>query len=215
VNAYRLFLGHILFLLCLALVLLPQFLTYQVLNGRPFPSTVVSGKLQGSGGVSPHFFDTLIHPEHGAFLWSPVLLIGLIGLAWLARRDWLLVVLLLLGFVAQTYINGSFGTTWHLSGSFGFRRLLACTPIFALGLAALIEQVRTRAGVLPVLAGAALLIYWNAGLIAQWAFVRPELRMGLIWDDMLYYQVVEVPTRVAGALGDLLFNRGRFLTNQP
>jgi hypothetical protein len=213
-QAGRLFLGHILFLLCLALVLLPQFLTYQVLNGRPFPSTVVSGKLQGSGGVSPHFFDTLIHPEHGAFLWSPVLLIGLIGLVWLARRDWLLVVLLLLGFVAQTYINGSFGTTWHLSGSFGFRRLLACTPIFALGLAALIEQVRTRAGVLPVLAGATLLIYWNAGLIAQWAFVRPELRMGLIWEDMLYYQVVEVPTRVAGVLGDLLFNRGRFLTNR-
>ena len=213
-SAGHLLAGHMIFMGCFVLVLLPQLLTYQVLNGRPFPSSVVAGKLKGGGGISPHFFDTLFHPQHGAFLWSPVLLIGLFGLALLARRDRLLATLLLLGFLAQTYINGSFGTTWHLSGSFGFRRLIECTPIFALGLALLVERARTRVGPWPLIAAALLLIYWNVGLVAQWTIVRPEMRKGLIWDEMLYYQVVEVPQRVIETFYALLFDRCRFFKNQ-
>jgi hypothetical protein len=208
-----LFRGHLIFLVCLGLALLPQFLTYQILNGRPFPSTVVSGKLSSSGGISPHFFDTLFHPQHGAFLWSPVLLIGLFGLVWIARRDCLLAWLLLLGFLVQTYINGSFGTTWHLSGSFGFRRLIECTPIFIIGLAALLDRVVLRTGPIPLLIAAAALIYWNVGLIAQWTIVRTEMRKGLIWNDMLTYQFVKVPERVVSLFSDLLFNRCRLYKN--
>lgn len=210
----RLLRGHMLFLGCFALLLLPQLLTYQALNGHPFPSSVVAGKLKGAGGLSPHFFDTLFHPQHGAFLWSPVLLPGLFGLVPLARRDWLLAVLLLLGFLAQTYINGTFGTTWHLSGSFGFRRLIECTPIVVLGLALLAEHARARVGPWPLIAMALFLVYWNVGLIAQWTIVRPEMRKGLIWDEMAYYQFVEVPRRVAGAFRALLFDRCRFFKNQ-
>lgn len=209
-----LFKGHMLFLVCLVLALVPQLLTYSVLNGRPFPSTVVSGKLSSSGGISPHFFDTLFHPQHGAFLWSPVLLIGLFGLGRVARHDCLLGWLLLLGFLVQTYINGSFGTTWHLSGSFGFRRLIECTPIFIIGLAALLNMLHQRVGPWPLVAAALLLVFWNVGLIAQWTIVRPEMRKGLIWEQMLYYQVVEVPQRVVSLFSDLLFNRCRLYKNQ-
>jgi hypothetical protein len=212
--AWHLLRGHAVFLLCLALALTPQLLTYQVLNGRPLPSSTVSGKLESAGGFSPHFFDTLIHPHHGAFLWSPVLLLGLVGLLWLARRDWLLALLLALGFVVQTYINGAFGSTWHLSGAFGFRRLIESTPIFVLGLAALLGWLQGRTGRGPLLLGALFLVYWNAGLVAQWAVVRPEMRAGLIWEDMLYYQFVEVPRQVAGRFSDLLFNRCRIVQNQ-
>lgn len=210
----RLLLGHLLFLGCLVLALLPQLLTYQLLNGRPLPSATVAGKLSAAGGFSPHFFDTLIHPRHGAFLWSPVLLIGLVGLGWLARHDWLLALLCLVGFVAQTYLNGAFGSTWHLSGAFGFRRLIECTPFFVLGLAALLEWLRGRVGVVPLLAGALLLVAWNVGLVAQWAVVRPEMRTGLIWEDMLYYQVVETPRQVWDKLTALLFDRCRLMQNQ-
>src|SRR6185436_6916521 len=119
--------GHALFLLALGLTLLPQLLAYQTLNGQPQPASTVAGKLDAR---SPHFFDTLIDPQHGALLWSPILALGLLGLIWLWRGnlerrkgDGLLAVLLALGFVAQTYINGAI-STWHLSGSFGFRRLI-------------------------------------------------------------------------------------------
>ena len=126
--------GHAIFLLAFALTLSPQFLTYQALNGRPRPSSTVEGKLDF---LSPHLLDTLIDPQHGAFLWSPILMLGLVGMIWLWRRDRLLAALLLLGFVAQTYINGAI-STWHLTGSFGFRRLIECTA-----------DLRPRAGGAP------------------------------------------------------------------
>lgn len=203
--------GHLLFLATLLLALTPQLATYQILNGQPTPSSTVAGKLDFS---SPNFFNTLIHPRHGAFLWAPVLPIGVLGLAWLGRRDALLAGLLLLGFVAQTFINGAFGTTWHLSGSFGFRRLIECTPIFVLGLAVLLDRLLPRLGRWPLLIAALALIGWNVGLIAQWTIIRPELRRGLIWEQMLYYQLVEVPWQVATRFQEVLFDRCRLVRNQ-
>ena len=203
---------HGAFLVALLIGLLPQFAAYQVLNGRPGPSSTVGNKLDFT---SPNFFNTLLDPAHGAFLWSPVLVIGLVGLFWLARRDRLLAALLGLGFFAQTYINGSFGTTWHLSGAFGFRRLIECTPIFVLGLAVLLDWLRLRVGYGPLVALALLLVYWNVGLIAQWAFVRVDagFRKGLIWEDMFYYQFVEVPRQMLAKAYYLFADRCRFVQN--
>ncbi|NTV99703.1 MAG: hypothetical protein HGA19_00180 [Oscillochloris sp.] len=212
-RAGQLFLRHIAFVGVLILTIIPQLLTYQILNGRPTPSSTVAGKLNWA---SPHFFDTLLDPAHGAFLWSPVLALGLLGLFWLAHRDRALAGMLLAAFLAQTYINGAFGTTWHLSGSFGFRRLIECTPIMVIGLAALIERLRPKLGPWPIVVCALLLIYWNVGLIAQWTIVRRAegFRMGLIWDNMLYYQFIEVPGQVISKLYDVIFNRCKLMTNQ-
>jgi hypothetical protein len=240
-DARRLLLCHLLFAAIFVVSLAPQLLAYQILNGRPLPSSTVSGKLIW---CSPHFIDTLIDYDprpsawcyfddpvaarlqpfaHGALLWSPILLLALLGLGWLgwsnaARRRAhsarLLAALLLLGFVAQTYINGAFGTTWHLSRSFGFRRLIECTPIFVLGLAMLLAWLRPRIGRWPLLLCAICLIYWNIGLIAQWTFVRPQLRDGLIWNDMLRYQVVEVPRQAFGKIDDLIFHRCQLAQNK-
>ena len=210
----RVALRHALFLLTFVLALSPQLLTYQLLNGRPLPSTTVVGKVESSGLLSPHFFDTLIDPTHGALFWSPILALALLGLLWLGRRQRLLAAMLLLAFVAQTYINGTFGSTWHLTGSFGFRRLIECTPIFVLGLAPLIEWLRPRVGRWPLILAAVLLIYWNAGLIAQWTVVRTPLRQGLIWDAMLRYQFIEVPSQIFSKLSSILGGgRCQFMKN--
>jgi hypothetical protein len=201
--------GHTIFLLTFALALIPQILVYQTLYGRPRPSSTVEGKLEWT---SPHFFATLLDSQHGAFLWSPILLIGLAGLAWLWRRDRLLAALLLLGFVAQTYINGAI-STWHLSGSFGFRRLIDSTPIFVLGLAALIEWLRPRLGRWPLVAAALLLVGWNAGLIANWTVLHPkEIRPGLAWPELWRWQI-EAPAKALAKAGDLLLRRCSFFKN--
>lgn len=244
-EARRLLLSHLLFAAIFAISLVPQLVTYQILNGRPLPSATVSGKLIW---CSPHFIDTLIdyNPQpsawcyfddpvaarlqpfaHGAFLWSPILFPALLGLTLLrrgrAQEDAasgypqgaaLLAAFLLLGFLAQTYINGAFGTSWHLSRSFGFRRLIECTPIFVLGLAMLLAWLRTRVGRWPLLLCAIFLIYWNIGLIAQWTFVRPQLRDGLIWDGMLRQQFIEVPSQTVGKLDDLIFDPCRLANNK-
>jgi hypothetical protein len=200
--------GHAIFLLAFTLALIPQFLTYQALNGRPRPSSTVEGKLDF---LSPHLLNTLIDPQHGAFLWSPILMLGLVGMIWLWRRDRILAALLLLGFLAQTYINGAI-STWHLTGSFGFRRLIECTPIFVLGLAALLEWLRPRLGRWPLLAAALLLVAWNAGLIANWTVLHIELRKGLVWPDLWGWQL-QTPRRVLATAGELLFHRCGFFKN--
>jgi hypothetical protein len=192
-----------------ALALAPQILVYQTLYGRPRPSSTVAGKLDW---LSPHFFGTLLDPAHGAFLWSPILALGLLGLAWLWRRDRLLAALLLLGFLAQTYVNGAF-STWHLSGSFGFRRLIDITPIIVIGLAALLARLRPRVGRWPLIAAALLLIGWNTALIANWTVLHPkEIRPGLVWPDLWSYQI-EAPFRILARAGDLLFHRCGFFQN--
>jgi hypothetical protein len=200
--------GHAIFLLTLALALIPQLLVYQVLYGQPRPSSTVAGKLDWT---SPHFFATLFDVQHGAFVWSPILVFGLLGLAWLWRRDWLLAALLLVGFLAQTYINGAF-STWHLSGSFGFRRLIDSTPIVILGLAALLAWLRTRLGRWPLVVAALALIGWNAGLIANWTLLHKEIRPGLIWPELWRWQL-EAPGKALAKAGDLLFRRCGFFKN--
>jgi hypothetical protein len=153
---------------------------------------------------------------HGALLWSPILVPALLGLAWLGRADRRLAWLLVLAVLGQVYINGAI-STWHLTGSFGFRRLIEGTPIFILGLAALIDALRGLARRwVPILA-VSFLIYWNVGLIAQWTVVRApgvrDLRQGLVWDGMLRYQFVEVPRTVIDKIDTLVFHRCRLVKN--
>jgi hypothetical protein len=117
-----------------------------------------------------------------------------------------------LGFLAQTYINGAF-STWHLSRSFGFRRLIDSTPIVVLGLAALIAWLRPRLGRWPLIAAALLLIGWNTALIANWTVLHPnEIRPGLVWPDLWRWQI-EAPFRILARAGDLLFRRCGFFQN--
>lgn len=236
----RLLVTHAAFLLVLMITLAPQLLTYYALTERWGPSTVVIDKLlmgarESSGAVaierpaaggngllgSRHFWDTLVdlHPSpvtgnrlaHGALLWAPVWAIGLAGLALLWRRDRGLLLLLALAFFAQTWVNGAFGTTWHLSGAFGFRRLIEATPIFVLGLALLIDRARLPRASWTILG--ALLILWNLGLIAQWTVTYPELRRGLVWNGMLRRQL-DVPATVIEKGSALLWDRARFYENE-
>ncbi len=200
---------HALFSLVLALVLVPQFLSYHALTGAYHPSNHVAGKLQ-AGWWSPHFLDTLIDPQHGAFLWTPVWLLGVLGLGWFWRRDRRMTIMMLVALLAQVYINGSLGPTWHLAGSFGFRRLIEATPVFALGLACLIEGLRPPRPLVGLVC--ALLVAWNLGLIVQWSLPPRPIQKGLVWQGMLSRQA-EVPVQVAGKFNDLLFHRCRLVQN--
>lgn len=198
---------HVGFVAVFALTLLPQLLAYRAMNGRWGPSTHVGGKLRW---YSPNFWRTLFNLEHGAFWWTPVWCIGLLGMALLWRRDRRVMALLVLGVVAQVYINGSLDTTWHLTASFGFRRLIEATPVFALGLALLLDRVRLPRPLLA-LAGA-LLIAWNFGLILQWSLPPRPIRDGLVWDGMLTRQFA-APARAVRSLDTLLFRRCELVKN--
>jgi hypothetical protein len=148
-----------------------------------------------------------------------VLGLGLLGLPLLWRRDRLLAAALLAAFAAQTYANGAI-YTWHLSGAFGFRRLIECTPLFVLGLAVLLDGTQRLSRNRPPAAIAALLVAlalvgWNAGLVFNWA-VGPhakEVRRGLDWRYLPGWQL-DVPRQAASKLGPLLFDRCKLYQNQ-
>lgn len=228
----RLALGQAAFLVAFLVAITPQLAAYQALNGRPLPAGEVGDKLSW---CSPHLLDTLIDFDprpsplcplpndptasfppfaHGALIWSPALALALLGLPLLWRRDRLLAAVLALLFLAQTYINGAFGSTWHLSGAFGFRRLIECTPIFVVGLALGLDWMAARIDRRWLLAPAALLVAWNLGLALNWTLFNAEthLRSGMTWPDLWRWQL-EAPGKALAKVGQLLFHRCSLFDN--
>jgi hypothetical protein len=139
--------------------------------------------------------------------------LSLIGLFALWRRQRFLLLLLGSVLFAQIWVNGRFGTTWHLSGAFGFRRLIEATPIFVLGAALLIDRVRLPHSAWSVIG--VLLVAWNIGLVFQWTVLGNrdrELRRGLVWETMLQNQLA-MPVEASRELPKLLFDRSQFYNN--
>lgn len=149
---------------------LPQLLAYQALNGRPGPSPYVTRKMFWH---SPHALQVLFDPNHGFFIWTPLALLGVLGLAWLAltRADARRIAAILLLMVAlQVYVSGAVDS-WSVAGAFGQRRFVAISALLIVGLSALWQAVAaarmTAAFVQPAFAAlVALCIWWNLGLIA-------------------------------------------------
>lgn len=156
-----------------AIVFAPQALAYIALNGRLGPSPLVSRKMIWT---SPHAAAVIMSPEHGFFWWTPIAVLSLAGLVWLAARRPAsgmhpearrLAVCALVMVGMQVYIAGSVDS-WTVAGAFGQRRFVALTAILALGLAALWRLAPARRamhGALGVVV--ALGVWWNIGLIAQ------------------------------------------------
>lgn len=216
--------------MCALVMITPQLTAYWLLNGVPRPAGEVSGKLNL---CSPHAIDTLIDfdtsPEpicnvgaepikiqpfsRGALVWSPILGIAIIGLSIFAYTTPIIGVPLILAFGLQVWINGAFGTTWHLSGAFGFRRLIECSPIFVVGLAYLVTLLEKRVHWSALIITTGVFVLWNMGLIINATLFNAEtnLRRGLTWPDLWQWQV-ELPQKL-WQKGLDIFDRCRFIKN--
>jgi hypothetical protein len=109
--------------------------------------------------VQSHLVDILLSPRHGLFTWTPLYLFAAIGWGLWLRRDRRLALLLFAGFLLAAYAN-SFFVDWWGSDSFGQRRLLALTPLFALGLGEMVDFARRRP-LVPATCILAVLVVWN------------------------------------------------------
>ena len=192
------------------LVLLPQFAAYRVLNGRFGPNPTVAGKFTW---WSPHFFEVLGDPHYGLLVWCPVVLLALIGLALLWKRDRLLSGALAAALVAQVYITGAY-LTWMGPGSFGPRRFVNCTVIFVLGLAMLIDWAQKKRVPAVVLVGmGAALVAWNMGLVAHWILYEKDRQTGLVWAYLPRRIFWEIPRQVPDFVRRFLLERGSLVRN--
>jgi len=162
-----------------------QLAAWGVMYGNPFYSPYSS-----AGEFSwfrPWLGSVLFSARRGLFVWHPVFLFTLAGLAFTYRKDRTFAIWGSFGFALQLYLIGSWSWWWQ-GGSFGARMLIVCTPIFALGLAGLINYAAQRWSWRVVYVAGALLLAWNFLLFVEYRFwlVYAEVSQDTIptWYDM-------------------------------
>lgn len=201
--------GGLLMLLAWAAALTPQIAAYCILNGNCRPNQNVTDKV--SSFVPGWAFGVMLDPQYGLIFWTPIVVPALLGLAWLWRRDRTLTLALALILLATWYVSAVYNTG-PTRGSFGARRFLNCTPVFLLGLAGAYQTLRERrlAPLVPLLT--LLGMWWNLGLIVQFAF-RLMDRQRLELDRILANQFTVVPSRLLAFARGLLFDRASLFRN--
>jgi len=159
--------------------------------------------------ASPYFFEVLFSCRHGAFHWSPVLALGVLGLLWtlfakpkvqlVTPRTWAAV--LLATFAAHVYLMGGLGLStvayvadgmssgwlhhWDDAPSFGMRYLSECAPIFAVGLACLMYATRRYLHVALWMIVLGVLAAWNGLLVVAYGMETITRSGCLPYSDML------------------------------
>jgi hypothetical protein len=209
----KLALGGGLFVACFIAAMLPTFITRQIIYGSPFESGYPA--MSTWNWTSPVLLKVLFSSDHGMFTWTPVLILAFVGLFFVLKRDKLLGAGCLLTFLAFYYLIASYAD-WDGLSSYGNRFFVSLTPIFILGLAALLSALcswlgkaaRAAALACPVLA---LLIVWNGGLIFQWGTHMVPARGNISWSEMVRNQFVEVPLRITHSLETYFLRRGEMM----
>jgi hypothetical protein len=137
--AIRNFLAYAVILIAAALIVFsPQFVMWARLYGTPL--TIPQGQ-EFFNWLAPKPFQTLFSTRHGLITWHPLILIALLGLVPLWRRDRALTLAIIFVFLAQLYLNSAVGR-WWADDAFGGRRFTSLIPFLTFPLAALLERVR-------------------------------------------------------------------------
>ena len=152
--------------------------------------------------TSPHAALVLASPRNGLLFWTPVALPALAGLIWLALRGrsrgnssdsgtlgWICLFMV----ATQIYVSGSLDT-WAAAGSFGQRRLIGLSVFLVIGLATVLAASRGWMRY-AVYAFAALAVWWNVGLTAQFG-TGVMSRQHLDPPANAYHTFVTIPRRL-------------------
>ncbi|HQY91351.1 hypothetical protein [Caldilinea sp.] len=159
-----------------------QILTWGVLYGDLLRSGYAYGE-DRFYWLEPRLGEVLFSAERGLFVWHPVFLLALVGLAMLHQRDRCMTVLGFLGVAIQWYLIASWGN-WMQGDAFGGRMFIVCTPIFVLGLARLIEATADQWSWRAVLVVSLVLLFWNFLLFVEYRFVLVTAQRAVDWHDL-------------------------------
>jgi hypothetical protein len=197
----------------------PQLAAYKALNGHIGQTQTAANKMKWT---SPHGLAVLFDPEHGWFAWTPLVIVALAGLIWLALRRRRLgtddarsqtrassfAALAVLMVAAQAYTSGVVDS-WTVAGSFGQRRFIALTPLLVVGLAALWFALKTTAARRVLAAALVLCVWWNVGLMAQFGLHRMD-RQKLTLAQNARVTFIEFPVDLPGIAWRYLTDRSSF-----
>jgi len=189
--------------------LLPTFVTRQIIYGSPF-ETGYPG-VRTWNWTSPALLHVLFSSDHGLFSWTPILFLAIAGLFFLAKRDSLLGTGSILTTLAYYYFIASY-PDWDGLSSYGNRFFISLTPVFILGLAALLSAFsqwvgKTSRAVALSRTAIAMFVLWNIGFIFQWGTHLVPARGEISWSEMAHNQLVAVPLRLTRSLETYFLHR--------
>lgn len=184
----------VLFLFALVLVFFPQMIVWKRLYGQFL--TVPQG-----GGflvwTRPRILSILFSTFNGLFSWTPICLLGVLGLFPGMREPETrqAAKLLLIMFLLQLYVNSAV-FDWHGSWGFGMRRFMDCLPIFVLGICSLLKLAERKKYLLLLSLGLCLFALWNYLFLAQYylhlvAWNRPLTFHEMVTDKLHLYASME------------------------
>lgn len=107
----------------------PQLLAWHLTTGSLLVSPYLTGN-EGFNFLQPHILGVLFGASSGLFLWTPIALIGAIGLI-TGKRYWMLAVFLL-----ELYIVASWSTWWQ-GASYSGRMFVSSLPLLTFGIASI------------------------------------------------------------------------------
>ena len=149
-------------------VLLPQFILWWIIFG-PF-KTPLSYYINAVYWDRPEIINVLFSSRHGLLSWHPMVYLGLIGLFLMLRRERTAAVASIGAFAILLYLNSVTGD-WWAGDSFGMRRFVSFSAIFAIGISAFAVSLKRWLGKWPQIVpiGLALFfVWWNLGSLEMY-----------------------------------------------
>lgn len=149
---------------------------------------------------------SLISAHHGLFAWSPVLLLATFGLALFLRDHPRLIPPVVVFLGCQLYLNGTsfdqvideYHHTRHVGGgfSFGGRRYVGCTPLLAIGFAALWQRgMAAPRWRWPLRIAVGLAVLWSLDL-----FVYARAEPAILIEPLTWPRLLEIHGEAIGRL---------------
>ena len=200
---------HLSFGAVLLIGLLPTFVTRYIVYGRAFESGYVP--LKDWLWSSPVFLRVLFSSNHGLLLWTPVLLLAIVGLFIFWRREPRVGTPLLAAFLFF-YLFITCYPDWAGISSYGNRFFISLTMLFVLGLGVFLDRAARffrsrRAALAASSAVLAIFVLWNAGLMFQWGAHLIPARGPVSFAEVVHNQFFVVPRQLASNVHRYLFER--------
>jgi hypothetical protein len=164
-------------------LLLLQFYAWRVVYGRWFVFTY-GAEGERFNWSHPEISNVLFSPYHGLFYWHPFLVVGLIGLGWLAFKMKGVLSASLLAFAGTVYVNAAWWCWWFAGNSFGSRAFEAALLFFMGGLAYLFVRSTPRWRRI-LFGGAMLAVVWNLYLMVLFYGSVIDRNAPVTWTEMI------------------------------
>lgn len=185
----------------LIIAFLPTLITRWIVFGSPF--NLGYSEISVWTLKSPLWGTVLFSADHGLFSWTPILLLASAGLFLIWRKDKVLCAALGACAIAFYFLIATY-PVWDGISSYGNRFFVSLTPLFIVGLAALLAGLEklcrgSRVANWGVVAALGLLAAWNLGLMFQWGTKLIPARGPISWSEAIHNQFYVVPANVAGS----------------